>query len=567
MRSTTLTVAVWLWFSASIWAQQPGPAPEADPAAADAVQVEEPQQVPTPYEAVRLAEEDLLTLSQDTWGFQRYFLVYDRSKEFYGAFNYLLNTCVSHSTTLYRPAIVADGWLIRVDLRRLWPRTNDYDALFPEFEKLAQIEPYFHTNGEIVIRETKRTLVPAPRYQASDGKFYTRKWKEEVVTRKQFGSEHSLHLLGPDKAEAPIFHLVTRCNTDIPIMRADWFMYIISTQDPRENGKYYTFRRVSGSQGGKTAEELWLASQGVDYETIQELRGDQRIGKWRSDVTGQPRAIEYFFTSATRPSVGPSAVFITRDWFLGKIDAGRHPIKNLLNYNHDGTEALGFLPNGMMSFVLFDDKGGLIDVAPQTLVTDRTVPIPHPANLQPPISCIRCHGPTDMWMGATNDIMAFTKGAQGLNFFDDESDTQEADDTLDRLAGLYAGEVAEPLRLIRNTHAKATFIVTGGMQIPAVAEKIGSVYNQYRFAPITPQQACLELGWQVPEADAVEMLTQILPPLPPNRFGISPESVTIGTLRVWKSDRPLHINRTDWEQEYADAMLRVITESIRIQAQ
>lgn len=571
MRSTLIIISLLLGFSVPAARAQVPPVPQvpvgpAVPAVENRPEPDEPEQVPTPYEAVKLAAADLETISPDAQGYQRYFLTYDRSKEFYGAFNYVLNSCLSHASTLYRPPVIADGWLIRVDIRRLWPRKEDYEALFPEFEKLAQIDPYFHVTGELVIQE--KVLVNVPRYKASDGKFYTQKWDVKEV--KKFGTEHALHLLGPDAEQAPIYALVKSCNSEAPILRADWFMYIVSSQDPRDNGKYYTFRRIKNSDPDdekKTAEVLWLANQGVNYDTIQNIRSDQRLGIWRSRVTGSPRVIEYFFTSSTRPSIGPSAAFITRDWFVGKIDAKRHPIKNLLNYDHDGTEAMGFLPNGMISWVLFDSDGALVDIAPQELVTDRTVPAPYPTNLQPPISCWRCHYPTDMWMPASNDILALSKGKLGLNFFDDESDKETPEDTLDRLTGLYAGEADEALRLVGNTHAKATFIVTGGMQVTAVGTKISEVYNVYRYGPVTPRQACLELGWRVSDAQALELFNQILPKLPPNRFGVRPESVTIGTLRAWTDKNQLNVNRDDWEQEYADAMLRVITESVRLQVQ
>jgi hypothetical protein len=499
---------------------------------------------------------------------------------------------------LYRPEVVGDGWLIRVDRRRIWPQTETFVKLDAELQKLAQIEPYFHTVGEITVKE-KQTVVEQVEVQVKTGrqvkKFFTQngrrffRWEPETRTEtrpkevtkdvdvKKFGSEFSLHLLGDQGDQAPVALLATASATPgfevnaNPIMRADWFMFIVTSALPEDNGRYYEFRLVSESTGTgenrKSAEQLWLEGLGVDYSVIQKLRADQRIAKWRSGITGRPRAVEYFFAPSARPSVGPAGVSITRDYNTGRVDPQRHVMKNLLNYSFDGCEAMGFLPNGMMSFALFDGKGNLQRFAPEKLVTDRTVPSPHSAILQPPISCYRCHGTTDMWMDATNDIYALSKGPYGLNLYDDESDDKkEADDTLDRLVGLYAGDMDEFLRMSRNTHAKATFIVTGGMTIPAVAKKIAEVYGAYRYNAVTPQVACLELGWVVTEEHAVEHFNTILPLMPKNRHGIHPESVTIGTLRAWTARNRLHVNRDDWEQEYADAMLRVQTQTVRLQA-
>lgn len=535
----------------------------------------------TPADAVRLAVTDLATLPADAHPFTRYFFTLDNSKEFHSAFAYVLNSCVSHASTLYRPTVLADGHLIRCDMRRLWPRKADYEALLPEFEKLAQLDPYFHTIGELVIQEqtgetkrvTKQVKVKVQPYRARDGQIYDYKWQTQTVDEpvvkevRKFGSEHALHLLGTAKDEAPITLLAKATVSSVPIMRADQFLFLVSSTVEEENGKYYTFRRISKSSDGKTAEQLWLESIGVDLKTVEKLRADQRIGKWRSGITAKPRAIEYFFATSARPSVGPAGVAITRDVFIGKVPADQHPIKNLLGYKFDGSEAMGFLPNGMMTFVLFDGQGELAATAPDKLVSDRTVPSPHQTILQAPISCWRCHGSTDMWMDASNDVYALSRGKLGLNIFDDLSSKDDAESTLDRLVGLYAGEMDEFLRVSRNTHAKATFIVTNGQDIPTVAKKIGEVYGRYRYNAVTPQVACRELGWLVSEDKAVALLNKILPPLPPNRLGVRPESVTIGTLRAWTPRNKLHVNRDDWEQEYADAMLRVTTEAIRQQAQ
>lgn len=543
--------------------------------------------IPTPADAVQLAAADALQLAPEDRPFQTYFLTYDRSKEFYGAFSYVLNSSVGHSSILYQPDIASGGWLIRVDRRRLWPRTEDFVALDAEFQKLGKIEPYFHTQGVIAQEqvEFKEVQVKTGRQVQQvftrNGRRFTQ-LVDEVVTEQQAvpktstvvatGSEFSLHLLGKAAAEAPIIVLSRATATPglalnaNPIMRADWFMFIVSSTLAEENGRYYEFRRIQDSQGGKTAEQLWLETQGVNYEVIKNLRSDQRIAKWRSNITGKPRAVEYFFTTAARPSVGPVGVALTRDYFVGKVDSAAHTLRNLLNYKFDGTEAMGFLPNGMMSFVLFEGNGALTRSAPDKLVSDRTVPSPHQTLLQAPISCYRCHGTTDMWMEATNDIYALSKGKFGLNVFDDQSSNTDPLDTMDRLVGLYAGEMDEFLTSVRNTHAKATFILTNGMQIPDVAKKIGEVYGSYRYNAVTPQVACLELGWVVSEEDAVAHLNLVLPVLPKNRNGIHTESVVIGTLRAWTPQRPLFVNRDDWEQEYADAMLRVQTQAVRMQA-
>jgi len=171
-----LAVLLWSLLGSTVWAQQ------------------QPIAVPTPADAARLAWADCQTLPPDAQPFQTYYLTYDRSKEFYGAFNYVLNTCVSHASTLYRPPVVANGWLIRVDRRRCWPQPDDFLALDAEYQKLAQIEPYFHTIGEIVVKE-KQTVTEEVEVEVKTGRrvqqFYVQnnqryaRWVDETTKQKQ----------------------------------------------------------------------------------------------------------------------------------------------------------------------------------------------------------------------------------------------------------------------------------------------------------------------------------------------------------------------------------------------
>lgn len=531
------------------------------------------EKIPTPAVANRMAAADARALPFDEKQCYRYFFTTDRSPEFYNTFAYSLNTSLSHATTLIKPTVLGDGWLIRVNLRDFWPKDEDFNELIEVFEKLGEIDPYFHQRLVLEKVEDKEELVPAdkPYYQTNaqgvkEGPFTHRRVTRQVKT-KRIETSFALHLAGDDGDVKQAAELGTQLGSVTPILRADWFHYIISTANPAENGRYYQFRKIRKSQKDangkvvKTAETLWLESRGVNYETIQNIRTDQRIGMGRSQVTGKARAIEYFYSSSTRAAIGPAVVMITRDYNDGPIDVKRHPLKNLLNYKHDGTEAMAFLANGMIEFVLFDGAGELTDVAPQALVTDKHVPDPHPKNLQAPISCIRCHGPTDMWMSAPNNVMTLVEG--GLNIYDDESSKEDAKSTLDRLAGLYTGDLEDPLKIARNTHAKATSLVTNLMTIPQVAQKYSEIYRTYRYDPVTPQTACLETGYRVDAELSMAAYQMVLPPLPKNRFGISPETLTIGTLRIWKPDNGLTVNRDDWEQEYGDAMLRVTAEAVR----
>lgn len=493
-----------------------------------------PSELPLPFgphNAVAAAAIDAGSLGPVEAPHYRYFWAIDSAEEFHDAFAYALNTAASHSPNLYQPERLAEGRLIRVDLRRLAPQASDYARLVSVLETLAGTDPYFHTQG-------KKTVAP---YKASDGKVY-----DFVV-----GSDLALH-------SDPSKHLllVTLTGSSAPILRADWFLVkLLSVLD---GGLYYKLRGFDAKPASGTQEEAFHSSLGADPKQAAALRSDERLVTWHSNVTGKPRAIEFFYAANVRPSLGPSLLTITRDYFDGPIDGKRHVMKNLLNYQFDGSEQIGMLPNGMLAFALFDAAGKLVNVAPQNLVTDRTVPPPHTANLQPGISCIRCHASDEGWKVAQNDLKLVTSGEFAVDLFDDESSQDDPADTLDRLVGLYSGDIDEPLRVARTTHAKAVFKLTGQEPTP-VMEYVGRAYNAYAYDSITPAVACREAGYQVNDDSAVDVFNRICPKLPPNAAGVSPESITIASLRAWTKEKPIRIPRGDWEQEFCDFALRVRT--------
>lgn len=488
-----------------------------------------------PHDAAREAALDagsLGSLGPDEPRHYRYLHTLDTSPLFHAAFSYAINTAASHSPNIYRPDSLSGGQLVRIDLRKLAPQPADYERLVKLWESLAGVDPYFHV-------QTKKKVAP---YKASDGKTY-----DFIV-----GSDIALHT-GPEN------HLLlcTLTGSAAPILRADWFITkLLSTLD---GGLYYKFRNIVAKPASGTAEEAFHASLGADPKQAAKLRSDERLAMWRSGVTGKPRAIEFFYGTNVRPSLGPSLVTVTRDYFDGPIDGTRHALKNLLNYRYDGSEQIGMLPNGMLVFALFDAAGDLVDVAPQELVTDRTVPAPHTANLQAAVSCIRCHAPGEGWKDARNDIKLLTTGEYAIDIFDDESSGFDPVETRDRLKGLYDGDIAEPLRIARTTHAKAVFEATGGKEPAEVCEYLGNIYNRYAFDGFTPRTACLSAGYVCSDENAVETFNTICPPLPPNPAGKRPESMMIASLRKWKKENPIVVPTGDFEQEAADFLLRVRT--------
>ncbi|MHC4611016.1 MAG: hypothetical protein ACYS7M_11795, partial [Planctomycetota bacterium] len=255
----------------------------------------EPKPIPTPAKAVAMAAQDIATVPANEQEFQRYFFTTDTSKEFHASFAYVLNS-VSHSSTPCKHLTVGEGWLARVDLRQLWPRTEDYERYLAVLEDLGAEDPFFHEpGGTRVVTKTVQKKVPVKPYKAKgvDGveRTYNYRLEDEEVTETVPGAVAALHLMGEMGDEKPIQTLEEATQSTAPILRADWFL--VQVTGPR----YYDFRGLQPSSGGKTAEQLWYESLGADPERMAELRADQRLVKWRSGLNGRPMAAEYCFAA------------------------------------------------------------------------------------------------------------------------------------------------------------------------------------------------------------------------------------------------------------------------------
>lgn len=520
---------------------------------------------PSPADAVAAAVADLSTLSKEDQPFQRYVWIPDGSKSKAAQVSFAVNTAVSKASVIIKPVIVADGRLVRWDLRILAPRDGQYGILHALWERLA-FEPYFH-----IVKTTNDALptdaVEIPRladdppgslrfkingsvwFKSSLGSWFILE-NQVWVPRQPVGlKQQNIATFGAHCGLPQAVMLQGLSQSNAAIVRYDWFLTMaLSTLD---GGMYYDFIGIERNPKGKTAQAAFLESIGVTEDQIEKLRSDQRSAIFRSIVTGGPRRIDVVQGIGVRPSSGSGIVSITHDIGEGNINAQNDPIRNLLNFNDKAREVIAERSNGMHYFVLFDSNGGLQDSAPDDVVRDHTIPSPHPARLQPAISCIRCHGPHDGWQPFDNDVQKMMNGL--LNVFDDISSKKAIPDTLERLAGLYSGDLSKPMRRARDDYSDAVFIATNGLSIPDVSGGLSQNYGAYKYDMVDAQRACLELGYQVPSDKATYYLNMIVPPLQQDVIGISPEDPILGALKAG-----LSVNRQQWEQVYADAAFRAM---------
>jgi hypothetical protein len=518
---------------------------------------------PTPADAINLAIADMGTLSDQDRPFQRYIWIPDGDDLKESLVNYAVNLAASRASIIVHPAVVADGRLLRYDLRALAPASKDYAQIHALWEQLA-FEPYFHiTKSNFDAIPVNATILDnrpddptgSIRYIMGDQLFFKGatgqvfsfnkgRWAKQneipvqriVTYGSHVGLEQGVMLQGLSKSNAAV-------------VRYDFF--IVKTLTSADGGMYYQFAGIEKEPSEGTAQEAFFNSLGASEQLVQQLRSDQRIAMFRSNVTGKPRRIDAFYGVSVRPGSGTGLITMTHDTVDNDVDPRSDPIRNLLNINDQAREVIAEKPNGMHIFALFDGEGALQDEVPPNIAVDHTVPQPYTRRIQSAISCIRCHGPDNGLKPFRNEVQIMLSGL--LDAFGDTSSSSSVPDQLDRLAGLYAGDLQKPINRARDDYNDAVYRATGGMGVVEASAQLSNVFSDYIYTQIDAFRACYELGYLVPSDQAAYYLSQLLPPLPTDELGISPEDPVIGALKAG-----LKVNRLQWEQVYADAAFRVL---------
>lgn len=511
-----------------------------------------------PSEAVGLAYQDVLALPEADRPHTRYVWVQVPTAESRAVLNFAIQTAVSQSSVLVAPVFVADGHLLRLDLRTLAPQAEQFKRLAEVWE--SQADPSFYIVNKVV----SEVVVDVPAFVHTDGKKYTKRRQQQTVNVKAW----AVHTAHGNNGAAEGLSIETKSAT--PIVAQNHFVSKALSVDG--GGLYYKFMGFDSKPAGdkRSDQDFVLALFGASEAGSEKLRADERTAQWFSAVTAKPRRIDFFYGTAVRPSAGVPLVTLTHDPQDGDIDPRQHPIKSLLNSQDRARELITQRPNGTLAYAIFDAAGKLQKTVPDNVAKDHTIPPPFTARLQCAISCISCHGPNEGWQPAPNDVQIMLKAAIGgkrFNIFDDESSKADPQEVLDRLAGLYSGNLDEPLQLAREAHERVCYKIgtaAGWKTEPAryartlSAAVTKQVYGHW-FEPITPQTACRELGYDVSEEQAVNLFNQLVPLLPPNAAGVSTDDPTFATLRAWTKEHPLRVSRSDWELVFNDAMLRALT--------
>lgn len=528
------------------------------------------------------------------------------------ALSFTINTISRASIIIRPPPLGKDKLLLmRIDLRNYFPREKDLEQALQFWDDL-EFDPAFSlliTRGTLAaalvqfpglegkavkVKGGKRkepTAKPEPMKDPA-------KTPEELAAKLAKAPKDKAKAVRADvalkdvkvedidliKFAAPHLHQLAFAElqellaTPAPIVTDGYFTFrVLNTIKDKGifeviyGGRYYEFAGVPqnskvGSDEDNLFEQLGIGNVagGVNAaQVFDKIRSDQRTAIFRSDVTGSPRMVEVLPTLVGRD--GTAFISISHDLKTDDIDNDVHPIFNLIAFKDFARELIWRRANGLHGYAaVAAATGNLADEVPFNVAIDRTIPAPHVARLQAAISCIACHqakGGSDGWIKVGNDVKALVNPKTGrLDIFGD-IDKGELNkpiaDTLDRLAGLYAGDLERAFQLGRDDYAASALRATGPMAranagqtdiVKVATTRVVDVSRGYYFDLVDARQALKECGIEATKEEAAPLLRLLLGPdlraavdVPLVQV-IVPEDVRSAALQAG-----LSIIRTDWD--------------------
>lgn len=423
-----------------------------------------------------------------------------------------LKALTFHCNGLSREAELIAPVRITPDLVRVY--FVDYGWEREVWEKLANVEPYFHLRDTRVIRVVAfdrapgaAIAIPPMVRAAGSGKVFVERGGflrevdrsdvrpgEKTFVRaagghleeeraaasgapagqagqagKQFDDRKQARPVhAPWLDSKQIAELATLLNSDVPIVRADWFLYWTCQSVNRGGAGYYEFL---GLKNLKDAERL----AGLDVETARRIRKEMAALVDDSGVALNNRQILWFGT-------------IAGSWWQSLDGDESIARQNALRLLDGDFEAKAFeiyfsLPNGLWGLVASDNKGALQATVPDTIASD-SMSASNDKRIHCGFSCVRCHvegiRPIDDWARAT-----YT-GPVALASRDPKK--------LKRLQQLYLSDL--PRRIARDNADYAEVLLrVNGLKPGENARAYGAAFSNYFERRLTFEAQCRE--WSV----------------------------------------------------------------------
>ena len=505
--------------------------------------------VPGPAEALEAVLLDAETMEPEEAYFCQWLWLppWQPAEEWIPAAHLSVMLAANHTSQHYFPVVLRSeaGIFLRYDLLGLsrdkkWAK---YSALV--FDSLGREEPFWHT--------------PLSSFPQAEAK-RANKARAPPVSAGWYSAEQAARIAALTGGRAT------------PLLRADFAVrYLVSSTD---RGAYlhlrgFSYRRwyENRRQGRrrKSDRELFLDLFGADPVLADRREGDQAAAVSFREPTSKPGIVSFVPTDIGRR--GLAGLWITKDPSSADIATDKHPLFNLLDYKPFAEEHIAIRPDGLCDFALFDARGNVQAAAPidgdNFVASDFRKPKPRvvglhfggtaDTRLEPAVSCLRCHGPSDWLLPVRNDALELVKARLGDRRPDILDDLGE-NDPLRSVLRLqkFSANFDRHLSWGRETINEAVLKITrapGKGDHPAAehAASIVAIHDAYRYEAVTPEQAALELGYRVAPGRGAAFFRERLRG-PPG---------AIENLHVLDFQRGASVSRDDFGRLYGDLYSRL----------
>ena len=351
----------------------------------------------TPDTSVKFALADLASIDPSIQPYIRYLSLYNVPKvhrqKIGETVSFVINS-LSTRRQIYIPVFVggSDSTVIRLNLKDYNIDPKQWDKLGKEGSGVRPFpEPYFHillSEANCNFMDKNGIKYTKPGQKAENKKTEKKKVQKEVKRQKQVFTgyydqlrrpiyetrtvtetievEEEVPVTVPDVVaggaiftQAPwldpvaISQLMTLCNSECPIFRADWFI-VNATLPPA----YYNFLGLGKKE--KDFEGLVFANE----ELAKKARSQFKAVVVQSMVARNNR------TLVRSPTFTNGYYWASHD-VLNSINE-KNLLINFLNEKFDASEIIGTLPNGLQAYFVSDGKGNRLDFANPDVAIDNT---------------------------------------------------------------------------------------------------------------------------------------------------------------------------------------------------
>lgn len=483
-------------------AQYISPAPQAQPAPAPEAPIPQRPRL-TPSQAVTTALADVRTLPIDAQQSVAYLWVgaidLASMDRFARIFTFHVNGLSRESDLIAPRQVHPDLW--RVDLR-------DYGWRKDVWNKLAQVDPYFHVKLQAVLvpaviavgvqvqtvhkcqacvwgQQTKiwgeldagtQFTVRAidgdlVQFNSDVGQLGIRAADVQIIQGSAGSGQKNIAASAPWLPAQPMAELILLTQNEAPLLRADWFFVQTARQIDLNNQQvvgYYDFLNIKTE---KDVEEL----AGLDRKLAEKLRRELRAIITDSGVTLHNRQI--------------AAV---QDGYWESLDVDRNDgtsnAKRQLDndYKPIAKETYFRLPNGLWGLAAINAANGQLAASvPDSIASDKRT-TSNDARIHPNLSCVRCHveglRPLDDW---ARQFYADPPGDAKLISPDYER--------LKRLRQLYLRPMEDRYEDDQRVYARTLLRLTG-LTPKQLADGYAAVWSAYVDAPVNGAKLSAELG-------------------------------------------------------------------------